>query len=149
MEPLKLNADLLPCGMVTGAAVVICLPLVLMLPALGQWLGAVLALTPAAPLAFWWWQRKGRSLTLYSGRLEDRSRTFCRTIPYDGITAEYRPRTARSLRSGELSPHLPVLCLRRDGKCLLAVPRHLYTPQDIQRAAAFLREAGVPVRRLY
>lgn len=49
MEPLELKADLTPCGLMTAAAAMLCLPLFLMMLVSGHWLAALLMLTPAPP----------------------------------------------------------------------------------------------------
>lgn len=144
MEPLELKADLTPCGLMTAAAAMLCLPLFLMMLVSGHWLAALLMLTPAPPLAFWWWWRRGRSLTFCEDHLDDRTRFSVNTISYTGLTAEFRLHDPRSAGGAGYNANRPILSLRRDGRLLLTVPRSLYQKTDIQQADALLKTLQLP-----
>ena len=148
MEPLELKADLLPCWLMTGFAVMICLPLFLMALVSGHWMAVLLMLTPVPSLTFWWW-RRGRSLTFCHDHLEDRTRFSVNVIPYTDVVAEFRLHDPRSARGTGPNAHLPILSLRKNGRLLLMVPRNLYRKADIQQADSLLQALAVPRRYLY
>lgn len=99
-------------------------------------------------MGLWWYFRAGYSVTFFPDRLEVRGRFSAEAIPYDGLTAEFRPFSARVRRGGPGASR-PWLCLRRDGRVAASFPRTLFSPADMERAVRYLRSAGVPLKERY
>lgn len=90
MEALRIKANTVPCTALFFLASAYGLFALCM----GIVRGTALFLYPALPapaMGLWWYFRAGYSVTFFPDRLEVRGRFSAEAIPYDGLTAEFRP----------------------------------------------------------
>lgn len=145
MEPLELKGSTtLPVAMILIASffatVLLAIGLVSGRPEL-----ACFCVFPLLTFLWLQWRRRYR-LVLCQDHLEVHTWLGTKSVSYAGSVAEFRLQNSASVRR---NAHQPVLCLRRQGKLLVSVPRGILRGEDVRRMTEFFAALEIFKKYLY